>query len=119
MWNEDLERLGVQMHFPAGQLSREPLLLDLQAPKLDSTGQTAISNFLFRSELVEFEFPYQLDRELKVRWTVRSICGSEVSRHRHLAIVEKPGCTLHSLIAVKDSLKHGVPVSSNVSGHIC
>ena len=56
MWNEDLERLGVQKHFPAVRLSREPLLLDLQAPRLDNTGHAAISNFLFRSELPEFEF---------------------------------------------------------------
>jgi hypothetical protein len=57
--------------------------------------------------------------ELESPLTVRSIWRSEVSNHRHLATVEKPGSTLHCLIAVKDSLKQGDPVSSNVSGHIC
>jgi hypothetical protein len=39
--------------------------------------------------------------------------------HLLLTTVEKPGSTLHCLIVVKDSLKHRVLVSSNVSGHIC
>src|SRR6266536_2882734 len=30
----------------------------------------------------------------------------------------KPGCTLHRLTAVKDALKHRVPISSTVSGHL-